>query len=474
MKHFKLCDFYEETHSAIQPSIESDLGPSWTKIIITVLRKQEGEVIPLPRIRSLTKDDNPLLFPQLLEYISVTNFKNLWKEAYKKYSITSDINKESQVTPLNYNDILREIIVRTYGCPLVNIFNSSLNIETTQNFDVHLNILPVHCAVETSDVIFLLHPTYAEHNLSECVTFSPALLDKTYAKPLFIIYQLLNILKSLHDRSLTLGEISLRDIYMTEDMWIYVFPQIKSNIYLYESLQVINKKNGFEDCGKIGHKFNDNWRCEYCGVKTYDKVQISNENLEELCQLWINNQISNFTYISALNKFSGRKYGDPNCHYVFPWVSDFSSRCGKNWRDLRKSKYRLNKGDHQLDITYDNSQSQVPHHVSDVLSSITYYVYMARRTPKSILCKNVRTIWVPAEYPSSIQRMQEWTPDECIPEFYTDPSIFRSIHDDLDDLDVPLWASGPEDFVVNHREILESIHVSERLHHWIDLTFGYK
>ncbi|XP_030764603.1 WD repeat-containing protein 81 [Sitophilus oryzae] len=475
VKHSKLIDFIEKPKLEAWHCIE-DTNSLWIKVFVSVFKKKDAKVIPLPRIRpNLAKDDNPLLFVQFLQYISHSNYKNLWKDAYKKYNGNIDINKDTQVTLVDYNHVLREIILRIYGCSIVNTLDSSLSIEHSKVFDVNLNVLPACCGVETMNAIFLLHIPFIEHNLLDGVTFSPAILDKCYSKPLFIIYQLINLLKSLHDRSLTLGDITLNDIYFSEDLWIYVFPQITSNIYVQDLTNFEPRHPTFRDCRKFGHKFDSSlMRCFYCQLKTYDKVQICEESLEEICQLWIEGKISNFTYISALNKFSGRKLGDPNCHYVFPWVSDFSSACGKNWRDLKKSKYRLNKGDRQLDLTYDHSQAQVPHHVSDVLSSITYYVYMARRTPKSVLCKNVRTVWVPAEYPSSIQRMQEWTPDECIPEFFSDPSVFRSIHDDLEDLEVPLWSSGPEDFVERHREALESAYVSERLHHWIDLTFGYK
>ena len=67
-----------------------------------------------------------------------------------------------------------------------------------------------------------------------------------------------------------------------------------------------------------------------------------------------------------------------------------------------------------------------------------------------------------------------WSPDEAIPEFYTDPTIFTSIHPDLTNLALPDWLEGPEEFCRWHRARLESEEVSRQLHSWIDLTFGYK
>lgn len=185
---------------------------------------------------------------------------------------------------------------------------------------------------------------------------------------------------------------------------------------------------------------------------------------------WVKGEISNFSYLMALNHLAGRREGDPNFYPILPWITDFSGDSIEDgWRNFTQTKFRINKGDEQLDFTFDGP---VPHHITDILSDITYYVYQARKTPIPVLCQFVRSKYEPNEYPSSMQRLYQWTPDECIPEFYTDPTIFKSTHPDMPDLQIPQWASSPEDFIKKHAEALESDHVSANLHHWIDLTFG--
>ena len=74
---------------------------------------------------------------------------------------------------------------------------------------------------------------------------------------------------------------------------------------------------------------------------------------------------------------------------------------------------------------------------------------------------------------------------ELIPEFFYLPE-FLSNHNKFDlgttqrealvkDVALPPWARGdPKEFIRIHREALESKYVSENLHHWIDLIFGFK
>jgi hypothetical protein len=73
---------------------------------------------------------------------------------------------------------------------------------------------------------------------------------------------------------------------------------------------------------------------------------------------------------------------------------------------------------------------------------------------------------------------------ELIPEFFTNPEFLRNANGlplgtmqrghKLGDVELPPWASSPEDFIRKHRAALESDFVSQHLHHWIDLIFGYK
>ncbi|XP_045535632.1 WD repeat-containing protein 81 [Papilio machaon] len=459
---------------ALQPG-ESVPYP-WRKIFIRVINKKCSKVLPLPRYKlNESNPESPLTFSYLLQCISQTNQRNLWKESFKKYSQNNENSKDTAlVNLLEHDQLLSDIILRLYGCNIVRIKSDSKlneykdviipNKHIAKSYETHVNLLAALITLETDNNYFIIYRGHYENSLLDCLNFSPNLIDKTYARGLFIVYQLLHMSKAMCDRGLSVGLLRLQDIYLSENLWLQIIPPITNNIYCLDNSLIYEYNRNKANSQPLNLKNDDvSWQKEAA-------------KLEQLCMLWTRGKISNLDYLLQLNMLAGRSASDPQAHFMVPWVTDFNSRCGRNWRDLSKSKYRLNKGDRQLDMTYDvtSANGQIPHHVSDALSDITCYVYLARRTPKEILCKYVRNKWVPAEYPGSIQRMQEWTPDECIPEFYTDPTVFKSIHEDLPDLGIPSWATCAEDFITKHREALESSHVSENLHHWIDITFGYK
>lgn len=460
----------------------------------------------MPNCRKECSDADAVLnFAQLLQHISMTNHRNLWKNAYEKYAgqqskvLTKEsINKNERnaINLVPYDAVLLEAIMRTYGSNIVHVKLDKLKSidelgrggsggdkkrlgESYARFEPHINLYPCASVIETSTHYVVVYGEFILNNLYDCVTYSPAIMDTSYNKPLFMIYQLLQLMRTLHERGLLLGNIGLDDIFLRDNLWLQVMPQINLNI-----LQCVDSESGTTSTATTGttnasaaaDTFTSMPRKMSIKLSTTDHFSFS---LKDYCEMWCTGRISNFDYLTILNNLSGRRVGDPAFHHIMPWVTDFVSRNGMNWRDLTKSKYRLNKGDQQLDLMFVPSNSSAantmpPHHVYDVLSEITYYVYMARRTPKSVLCKHVRPIWQPAEYPRQIARLYDWTPDECIPEFFTDPLVFKSIHEDLPDLEVPTWSTCPEDFIARHREALESQYVSERLHHWIDLNFGHK
>ncbi|EEY69864.1 uncharacterized protein PITG_06380 [Phytophthora infestans T30-4] len=258
---------------------------------------------------------------------------------------------------------------------------------------------------------------YDSQSLQDVLKYHRSVLEDALGdlKKRLVLFQLCRVLEFLHGRGLACDGFSPRDLYLTDTLWLH---------------------------------------------------------LAALPRRWCTGDISNFEYLMVLNTAAGRRMEDGVFHPFVPWVTDFKG----GWRDLSKSKFRLNKGDAQLDRTF--ASSAVPHHITESLSEITYYIYSARRTPMTLLRRVVRGDFQAREYPATMTRMYEWTPDECIPEFYTDPAVFKSLHtDDMEDLQFPQWGERDDldaavAFVRCHRDMLESDEVSTQLHKWIDLNFG--
>ncbi|KAJ1922365.1 hypothetical protein IWQ60_006579 [Tieghemiomyces parasiticus] len=293
------------------------------------------------------------------------------------------------------------------------------------------------CTIETPAAYFLLHPHNAV-SLTDLQHFSPQFVRANNRRT-FLLYQIARALAACHRWGIAHGRLNPSRITVDEYGWVHL----------------------------VGFRLDS-------GFESAPATPLVREPhpLPDPVSRWTQGTLSNFQYLMALNMHAGRRRGDPNFYPILPWVTDFTGpSAASHFRDFRRTKFRINKGDEQLDFTY---EGPTPHHISDILSDITYFVYTARRTPVAVLCQFVRSNYEPQEYPKSLARLYAWTPDECIPEFYTDPAVFRSIHPDMPDLQLPAWADSPEDFVTQHAQALECNHVSRHLHHWIDLTFGYK
>ena len=353
---------------------------------------------------------------------------------------------------------------------------------------IHSNLAHLLAAMESKNAFYLIFP-YQRFTLFDATVHSPAMFGDSVAKPLFVLYQLLQLLDHCHSKGITLGELGLKSVFVDTRLWVKVRPP--PSVFCSREITDGDRNKALASEKGSGEKHGQSLLAEphsdggqsnslitgSSNALTHSPSKVSGSpssskqsdsspllpdlSLSEATQKWRVGCLSNFDYLMILNLHAGRTVGDPNNHPIFPWVMDFTHPDG-GYRDLSKSKHRLNKGDEQLDFTYLAAQEElrraapdqdtlVPHHISDISSDVTYYVYLARKTPKEVLCSRVRPRWVPEEYPASLEKMYIWTPDECIPEFFTDASLFRSIHPDLPDLALPSWCQSPEEMIAFHR-----------------------
>ncbi|KAM7521637.1 hypothetical protein LguiA_011539 [Lonicera macranthoides] len=220
---------------------------------------------------------------------------------------------------------------------------------------------------------------------------------------------------------------------------------------------------------------------------------------------WQNGEISNFQYLMHLNTLAGRGYSDLTQYPVFPWVlSDYESETldltdPKTFRRLDKPMgCQTFEGEEEFKKRYESwDDPEVPkfHYGSHYSSAGIVLFYLLRLPPFSTenqklqggqfdhadrLFNNVRDTWLSAAGKGNTSDVKE-----LIPEFFYMPEFLenrfnldlgeKQSGEKVGDVLLPPWAKGSaREFIRKHREALESDYVSENLHHWIDLIFGYK
>lgn len=343
-------------------------------------------------------------------------------------------------------------------------YTGDCNSEIDKQSNVrNANLVPLLGAFKGDKVLYLFYPQ-VPFTLESILHFSPAVLDDDWSIR-FLVYQLLSGIAFFHGCGIVHGDLKPSNVLLTNTLWCWITG------FHVESSERKRQKLVTPSLFSLAPTSFENVVAE----ELYLHPDFG--NWQSAFKLWWQGELSNFDYLLILNRLAGRRWGDRGFHTVMPWVIDFSVRpddmSDTGWRDLTKSKWRLAKGDEQLDFTY--ATAEIPHHVSDeCLSELAVCIYKARRLPLFVLRQTVRSVYEPNEYPVSLKRLYQWTPDECIPEFYSEASVFSSIHARMSDLSVPPWAQNPDDFIQLHRAALEGEHVSQQLHHWIDLTFGYQ
>uniref|UniRef100_A0A673TJZ8 Lysosomal-trafficking regulator n=1 Tax=Suricata suricatta TaxID=37032 RepID=A0A673TJZ8_SURSU len=239
-------------------------------------------------------------------------------------------------------------------------------------------------------------------------------------------------------------------------------------------------------------------------------------NISALTNLWYTGQITNFEYLTHLNKHAGRSFNDLMQYPVFPFIlADYVSETldlsdPSAYRNLSKpiavqykekedryvDTYKYLEEEYRKGAREDDPMPPVQpyHYGSHYSNSGTVLHFLVRMPPftKMFLAYQDQSFDIPDRTfhstnttwrLSSFESMTDVK--ELIPEFFYLPEFLvnregfdfgvRQNGERVNHVNLPPWArNDPRLFILIHRQALESDHVSQNICQWIDLVFGYK
>ncbi|XP_031435189.1 lysosomal-trafficking regulator isoform X2 [Clupea harengus] len=239
-------------------------------------------------------------------------------------------------------------------------------------------------------------------------------------------------------------------------------------------------------------------------------------NISALTHLWGSGQITNFEYLTHLNKHAGRSFNDLMQYPVFPFIlRDYTNETldlhdpsiyrnlnkpiavqSKEKEDRYVDNYKYLEEEYKKGARDDDPMPPVQpyHYGSHYSNSGTVLHFMVRMPPftKMFLAYQDQSFDIPDRTfhsmnttwrLSSFESMTDVK--ELIPEFFYLPEFLvnregfdfgvRQNSERVNHVNLPPWArNDPRLFVLIHRQALESDQVSQTLCQWIDLVFGLK
>jgi hypothetical protein len=325
---------------------------------------------------------------ECLLHIDVENRKRLWEKQRKILRDLTDSDPDDHTTN-GYSIFTEKNAILSFIDRLYSINRDDYKLA------IHLLPLDNYTFNEHTSEFILEYNRTNMFNMHTLMLFNKTLMD--YEKILFVFYQLLHVIREANRIGINTGALAIGNLYLDDNYFLKVQLDFNSLIKLYESVDLPLK--GHQKTIKIDRSFPIDIEQVYDSYRHLNLKDLSRATVD-----WCLGKIANFDYLLILNCISGREMNKPLNHPIFPWIYDFKT----SLRDLNRTKFRLNKGDQHLDHVY--QASGCTYHITEFQSDITYFVYKSRCTDKTVLCKHVRSKWVPYEYPASMERLYEWTP----------------------------------------------------------------